>query len=385
MSSLLGEELVQAGHVPIPDGLSVDNVVGIVTVYDHRAHHANRSTAYRKSRIRTQLADGEWSLDGCHVFLGAIQGRHCYTMGRADNKSASPSTRDVYFPGSRVGIHQFNLAPVWKSDSWRLQSATETIAEVNGAPIQLSTPRTRKLSSQLPQAIHLRQNLVNHVLINGLRVEIFMLKTVRGLYPIQDYQLLELCPQLQEVVHRPETWARDRYLQRPDQISTNTYRVLERFTGNIETAKFFHHNDNGQDLRDAEFLKLAKDKVDASLVRYLQSVEINHIPAVITETHEGFEPYAALEKNIKEQHPRLRFAIASRLLRRLTSALTFLHFHKIVHGNVTKESALLRLLDFKPETVLPTSSPLLCHIDRRTTSQPRTANNTTQHIHKREV
>ncbi|CAN9398102.1 unnamed protein product [Alternaria alternata] len=306
-------------------------------------------------------------------------------MGRADNKSASPSTRDVYFPGSRVGIHQFNLAPVWKSDSWRLQSATETIAEVNGAPIQLSTPRTRKLSSQLPQAVHLRQNLVNHVLINGLRVEIFMLKTVRGLYPIQDYQLLELRPQLQEVVHRPETWARDRYLQRPDQISTNTYRVLERFTGNIETAKFFHHNDNGQDLRDAEFLKLAKDKVDASLVRYLQSVEINHIPAVITETHEGFEPYAALEKNIKEQHPRLRFAIASRLLRRLTSALTFLHFHKIVHGNVTKESALLRLLDFKPETVLPTSSPLLCHIDRRTTSQPRTANNTTQHIHKREV
>jgi hypothetical protein len=352
MSGLLGEELVQAGHVPIPDGLSVDNVVGIVTVYDHRAHHANRSTAYRKSRIRTQLADGEWSLDGCHVFLGAIQGRHCYTMGRADNKSASPSTRDVYFPGSRVGIHQFNLTPVWKSDSWRLQSATETIAEVNGAPIQLSTPRTRKLSSQLTQAVHLRQNLVNHVLINGLRVEIFMLKTVRGLYPIQDYQLLELRPQLQEVVHRPETWARDRYLQRPDRISTNTYRVLERFTGNIETAKFFHHNDNGQDIRDAEFLKLAKDRVDASLVRYLQSVEINHIPAVITETHEGFEPYAALEKDIKEQHPRLRFTIASKLLRRLMSALTFLHFHKIVHGNVTKESALLRLVDFKPETVL---------------------------------
>lgn len=273
-------------------------------------------------------------------------------MGRADNKSASPSTRDVYLPGSRVGIRQFNLAPVWKSDSWRLQSATETIAEVNGAPIQLSTPRTRKLSGQLPQAVHLRQNLVNHVLINGLRIEIFMLKTVRGLYPIQDYQLLELRPQLQEVVHRPETWAQDRYLQRPDQISTNTYRVLERFTGNIETAKFFHHNDNGQGLRDAEFLKLAKDKVDASLVRYLQSVEINHIPAVITETHEGFEPYAALEKDIKEQHLRLRFTIASKLLRRLMSALTFLHFHKIVHGNFTKESALLRLMDFKPETVL---------------------------------
>ncbi|KAL1793641.1 hypothetical protein ACET3X_008623 [Alternaria dauci] len=34
------------------------------------------------------------------------------------------------------------------------------------------------------------------------------------------------------------------------------------------------------------------------------------------------------------------------------SALNFLHSHKILHGNVTKESVLLRLADFKPESVL---------------------------------
>ncbi|KAG9195977.1 hypothetical protein G6011_01098 [Alternaria panax] len=273
-------------------------------------------------------------------------------MGRADNKSASPSIRDVYFPGSRVGVHQFSLVPVWESNSWRLQSATETIAEVNDAPIQLSTPRTQKLLNQLPQAVHLRQNLVNLVLINGLRVEIFMLKTVRELYPAQNYQLLELPPNLQEVAHRPEAWAQDRYLQRSEQVSGNTYRVLERFTGKIETAKFFRHVENGPEFRDTEFLKFAKAKVDASLVRYLQSIEISHISAVITETHEGFESFAALEENIKGKHPRVRFTIASRLLRRLCSALAFLHSHKVIHGNLTKESVLLRLVDFRPEAVL---------------------------------
>jgi hypothetical protein len=273
-------------------------------------------------------------------------------MGRTDSKSALPPTRDVFLPGTRVGVHQFGLVPVWESNSWRLQSASETIAEVNGAPIQLSTPRTRKVPNQLPQAVHLRQSLVNHVSVNGLRVDIFMLKTVREVYPIQTFRPVELRPQLQEVTHRLEAWAHDRYLQRPEQVSVNSYRVLERFTGKIGTAKFFCHTENSHELRHAEFLKFGKAKVDESLVRYLQSAEIDQIPAVITETHKGFETYAALEEGIKNQHPRVRFMIASKLLRRLFSALAFLNFHKVIHAGVTKEGVLLRLVDFKPEAVL---------------------------------
>jgi serine/threonine protein kinase len=179
-----------------------------------------------------------------------------------------------------------------------------------------------------------------------------MLKAVREVYPTQTFWPVELRPQLQEVTHRPEAWARNRHLQHSQQISTNTYRVLERFTGKVETAKFFRHGENSHELRHTEFLKFGKTKLDASLVRYLQSVEINHIPAVITETYEYFEPYAALEEIIKKQHPRVRFTIASKLLRRLFSALAFLHFHKIIHANVTKKGILLRLVDFKPEAVL---------------------------------
>jgi serine/threonine protein kinase len=352
MSDFQENEPVEARHVPIPDGISPDNVVGIITVHDPQALHANRNTAYRKSRLRTLQEGGEWSLDGCHIFLHLVQGQACYTLGRSDSKNVTHLPRDVYLPGSNVGVHQFGIIPVWENNSWRLQSASETIAEVNGAPIQISTPRTRKLPTQLPQAIHLRQNLANHIIVSGLRVDICMLKMVREVFPIQIFDPADLRPQLQAVAHRPEAWARDRYIKCPEQISANSYRVLERFTGKIETAKFFRQAEHSDELRDAEFLKLGKAKVEESLVRYTQTLDIDHIPAVITETHEGFKTYAVLEEDIRQKHPRVRFTIASKLLRRLMSALAFLHFHKVVHGNVTKECILLRLVDFKPAAVL---------------------------------
>lgn len=275
MADLLGDEFTEARHPPIPDGLSADDVIGIITVHDPRALHGNRDTVYRKSRLRAPLPSGECSLAGCHVFLHVIQGRPCYTMSRTDSESALPPTRDVFLPGTRVGVHQFDLVPVWESNSWRLQSASETIAEVNGAPIQLSTPRTRKVPNQLPQAVHLRQSLVNHVSVNGLRVDIFMLKTVREVHPIQTFRLAELRPQLQEVTHRLEAWAHDRHLQRPEQVSVNTYRILERFTGKIETAKFFCHTESSHELRHAEFSSSGRPKLMHLLfVTYNQSRSI---------------------------------------------------------------------------------------------------------------
>ncbi|KAI4608200.1 hypothetical protein J4E80_009208 [Alternaria sp. BMP 0032] len=350
MSDMQEDEPIDARHPPIPDGLSPDSVVGIVTVHHPKAFHANHNTAYRKSRLRSPRAGGEWSLDGCHVFLHLVQGQPCYTIGLSNLESPKPPACDVYLPDDGADLLLFGIVPVWKNGSWRLQSASETITEVNGAPIQFSDPHAQ---NQFPQAIYLRQNLVNHVFVNGLRVDIFMLKAVRELYAMETAFLpSELHSHLQDVTHRPEAWARNRYLPLSEKVSANTCRVLERFTGKIETAKFFRLAGNRRELRDAEFLKFGKTKVDASVVRYLQSLDINHIPAVITETHEGFKAYAAFEEDIKKQHPRVRFTIASKLLRRLFSALAFLHFHKIVHGNVTKECVLLRLVDYKPEAVL---------------------------------
>ncbi|KAF1839063.1 hypothetical protein BDW02DRAFT_275057 [Decorospora gaudefroyi] len=340
------------GHPLVPDGMSIDDVIAIITVHDPQALQANRDTAFRKTRFRIPRAGGNWSLEGCHVLLHVVDGQPCYTLGRADSKGAVPSTRDVYLPGATTGIQQFCLLPVWESNCWRLQSVSETIAVVNGVPIQASTARTRRLPNRFPQAVHLRQDVVNEATVHGLQVDFWLLKTVREVYPIQVFWPQELHAELQDVASRPEDWARDQYILSQEQVSANSFRVVERFTAKVQTAKLFRNQQRGRGLRDAEFLKFSKEKVDASIVRYVQSVDIDQIPAVITDTHEGFQSYAVLEDDIKKQHPTIRFSIASKLLRRLFSALEFLHFNGIVHGKVSKESVLLRLVDFKPEAVL---------------------------------
>jgi serine/threonine protein kinase len=84
-----------------------------------------------------------------------------------------------------------------------------------------------------------------------------------------------------------------------------------------------------------------RQDVDASIVRYLQSTEIDQIPSIITSTHEGFATYSTLQDDIRKSHPGVRFAIATKLFRRLFSALAFLHFNGIVHGHVSNDSVLL--------------------------------------------
>ena len=75
MSYMQEDDPVHAHHPPIPDGLSPDSVVGIITVHDPQAFHDNCNTAYRKSPLSSPQAGGEWSLDGGHVFLHLVQGQ----------------------------------------------------------------------------------------------------------------------------------------------------------------------------------------------------------------------------------------------------------------------------------------------------------------------
>jgi hypothetical protein len=336
------------GHPAIPDGVSANDIVAIVTIHDPRAFEANQNTPYRKTQSRTPENNGAWYSEGCNVFLHFFNGQPCYTLGRSDSKGLR---RDVHLARRSVGIHQFTLLPNWDGNCWRLQSATETIASMNGAPIQDVTSRTRKLRTRLPHAIHLQQDVVNRVNVNGLNIDVWLLKTVREVYPSQVFWPSELLAEIQDFARRPEEWARDVYIMR-EQVSAKSYRVLQRFTGKVETAKLFQDQQRGRELRDVEFVKFGKEKVDASLVRYQQSVDIDQILAVITDTHEEYATYAAFEAGIKQQHPDIRFLGAPKLLRRLFSALAFLHFHGIIHGNVSKESVLLRIMDFKLESVL---------------------------------
>ncbi|CAO2649517.1 Nn.00g069020.m01.CDS01 [Neocucurbitaria sp. VM-36] len=340
------------GHPPIPPEVPVEAVIAIVSIYDAQAANVNRDTPFRKTALNSQRPD-----EGCHIFLHQIEGQPCYIFGRigqVGNKVAAPDTepRDVLLPGTRVGMKQFVLVPVWESNIWRLLSRTETVATVNNVPIQAFTNRTKKNKGPLPHAVHLKTSTVNRISIKGLLLDIWVLKSVREVYPTSVFDPEPLQYHLQDVTRRPEQWARDRYILSSEHVSANSFRVVERFTSEVGTAKLFRDEHHGLRLRDEEFLKFGKEDVDVSLVQYQQSVEIDNIPAVITSTHNDFVSYVALQADIKTQHPGVRFSIAAKLLRRLFSALGFLHFQRIIHGHITQENVLLRLKDYEPEAVL---------------------------------
>ncbi|RMZ73207.1 ankyrin repeat [Pyrenophora seminiperda CCB06] len=340
----------QLEHLTTAAGVDPNDVVAIVTIHHSQALDVNQRTPFPKHTLLRTEAGREPSLDGCHIFLQSLGEDPAYSMGRHN----STVDRDVYFPGSEAGPYQYYLLPLWDSDCWRLQSFSESLATVNGVPIMNSTPRTKKLSTQYPHAVHLEQHRVNHTFIKTLQVDIWLLKTAREALSQTHFSpiLPELQSQLQDVDEHDEPWSRQRYIIRRGQVSTSSCRVTQRFTGELETAKLFRDDEWGREKRTEEFRMFAKEKVDASIVRYHRMTEIGQVPAIITDTHEGFQSYAELEAEIKTFHPGIRFSIAAKLLRRLFSALAFLHFKGIIHGSVSKESVLLNLVNSRPGFVL---------------------------------
>lgn len=346
-----------AGHPPVPLGVASDDAIGIVSIHHPRASDINRKTQFIKTERTRESADGQsWrTSEGCDIFLHPIDGQPCFTLGRGDTKSPGSSmmeTRDVYFPGTTSRKKHFILIPVWDLNLWRLQSVTETVGTVNGVPIQAYTNRTKNKTGALPQAIHMKQASANHIIVNGLHIDIWLLKSVRDVYPRKTFTPEPLKDHLQNVAHRPEQWAHNRYFLGEEQVSARSYQVIERFTGEMQTAKLFPNTRRGRQIRDQEFLNWAKREVDASIAQYLQSVEVESSPAIMTASHEGYASYATLRDEITAQHLGVRFSIATRLLRRLFSALNFIHFHGIVHRGVSQDSVLLRIMDRKAESVL---------------------------------
>jgi hypothetical protein len=342
--------MAPAGHPTISNDIPPDEVVAIVTVHHPQAEHANRDTPY----VTSPLAVGDGP--GVNIFLHRINGQWCFSMGRETNNDTGTAAyrvpHDVSLPGTNVGLRQCILFPDWDRDRWRLQSLSEIVAHVNGAPVQNYTKRMKRRPSPLPKIIYLEQSVVNYIVINGLQVDVWLMKSVREAYKPGYVTLEPLEAEVQNVAHRPEQWARNRYSPAGEQVSAKSIRVIDRFTGETQTAKQFRTGEDRQQIRDREFFMFNKQDVDASIVRYLQSTEIDQIPSVITSTHEGFATYSALRDDIRKSHPGVRFAIASKLLRRLFSALAFLHFNGIIHGHVSNDSVLLRLVNEEVEHVL---------------------------------
>jgi hypothetical protein len=346
---------------PIPQGCpdiltqdELESTVAVVTVHDQgmRVAAINHSTAFRKVRISAS-EDAPDDVIGWHLVLPRFANQPYYRFGRylESNKYVE---LDVYLPGTIVATKQFTLTPDHSNNCWRYHSNSETLATVNGVPIQNSTARTRKKPVQYPHVIYLDQSGPNHVDIHGLKLTIWLLKSATDvLGTTKNKTLVPMVSTVQDVSSQSEPWARVRYFVDSNaNVSRKSYPIIERFTGERGTAKLFGRGANAASRRDTEFLRMTKPTVNQSIVRYLQTDDINGIPAIITSTHDGFVPFKTCLEDIQKEHPSLRCRMASAMLRQLFSALEYLHHNYILHQHVTGRSVLLRFAGKELDRIL---------------------------------
>ena len=346
---------VPVGRPEIPAGVSTEDVVAIVTVHSSRASLVNQASIYAQEDVfeADNNSGNPPVLVGVNIFLHRHLDSTGYSMGRAmADPKAVQMLLDVYLPDSRIAKRQFEVVPDWERDCWRLQSTTTTKTMVNGAPIQLPTQRKTDKGKQVPIMTFLKQSDVNIITIRDFQIDIWLMKSVRQVHGPNDFVLHPILPVFQDVADRPEQWARDRFIATTEQVSAQTVGVIDRFNGKISAAKIFRSGNHPQQSREHEFLAFSKRDVDASIVRYLQTTQIDGLPAIIMDTHAGFQTYGALKHDIHKSHPGIRFSIASKMALRLYRALAWMHFHDIVHGHVSEENVLIRVKDGKPEHVL---------------------------------
>ncbi|KAF1933774.1 uncharacterized protein M421DRAFT_1145 [Didymella exigua CBS 183.55] len=336
----------------IPPSVSSDDAVAIIPVNDPEFSTHLQDTTFRKTDIVRRWSTRtrrKTTIVGAQVFLLRAEDKFEYTFGRISAAGATTNMPDVRLPGSRVAKQQFKLVPDWEVNPWRIHSMSETVFIVNDVPLQKPTPRTRKFKDPFPHVLYLNQTGLNRVVVQDVQIDIWLTKNPREVITSEDYQPDLVEQPLQNVQHRLEDWAQSHYLPGSNQVSNNSFSVLQRFTGQQFVAKLFRDN---APRRDEEFLMFNRKQVDASIVQYLQSTEVASIPVIITSLHHGFASYASLRQSLMQRHPGSRFSVATKLLRRLYPALEFLHFHGIAHGNVSHNSVLMHLVNDKVEQVL---------------------------------
>lgn len=335
----------------IPDDINEDEVLAIVTVHHARAQEANQDIPHATRPILPG-----WNVSGIHVFLRQLNGSPSFIIGRqiSDERvlRGVRAEHDIYLPDSTVGMRQCVLQPVPEQNLWRLHSTSNIVATVNGAPIRDYKPTSKRQPNPLPKALYLKQSGVNTVTVKTMHFNIWLLKSAQEACRPGNFYPSMIPANVQDVTNRSEQWARNRYDMTEEQVSTKTFRVINRYTGDKETAKVFRKGQHSQQLRNAELLLMSKADIDASIVRYRQSTEIETMPAIITDTYDGLATYESLRGDIYRSHPDLRFEVASKLVRRLFSALTWMHFNGIIHGGVSNDSVLLRIFDGKLYQVL---------------------------------
>lgn len=243
----------------IPEQVPIDNLVAIVYIHHPDAFVVNRDIEF-KARVLDEDPTGQnENVLGCCLYLQHVVGRPFYNFGRskARHMPEAAAQVDVHLPNSRIAVKQFTLAPSREVNCWRVEVASETTMQVNDVPIQKYTNRTMKQHVNMPQALYLDISRVNHVHVHGLQIDIWLIKTVKDILASEpDYHEARLREDLQNIDGRREVWAQRVYIRARDadqvsKISTNSYRMIQRFTGDTVTAKFFY-GPHGRLERDRE-------------------------------------------------------------------------------------------------------------------------------------
>ncbi|KAF2999662.1 hypothetical protein E8E13_000697 [Curvularia kusanoi] len=336
----------------VPQSVSPDEVVAAVIIMHPEIPTGVPDNAFRTTQLiyrRPTRAQTNTAV-GAHVYLTRAENKFEYTFGRQTRADSNArNIPDVPLPGTGIAKRLFKLVPDWEANTWRIDSMSTTVYRVNNVPLQKPTQYTRQIRGAFPHVLYLDQSVVNRVVIQDVQIDIWLFRAPREVMTSSTYTADPIEPGLQNVGGRNEDWAQSQYLPSHDQVSGSSWAVLHRFTGQRFTAKLFRAN---TERLDEEFRMFNRQQVDGSVVRYLQSTRISNIPVIITDSCMNFHSYASQRGNIHDLHPALRFAVATKLLLRLFSALEFLHFHGIVHGSVSRDSVLMHVVDDRVKQVL---------------------------------
>ncbi|KAJ4353747.1 uncharacterized protein N0V89_005477 [Didymosphaeria variabile] len=367
----------------IPDSVSRNDLVAVVVVKHDDAYDVNHNSAYeRRELFEKNSITGRNQSCAAQIYLHRLASQPKYSFGKgylpeqepepqleSDCKSKSKSETDldsslesesgeevdqarpipiydVYLPIRSAVKQLFELMPDGPAGCWRIEATSMAVVTVAGVEIQKPQPRTttKKKKSKslrsLPHALYLDASVMSVITFGNITINLWLIQSpVEVLRSDRDFKANNLQKESQN------DWAKDAYIWdlRKKQVSFNSWRVTQRFTETVATAKIYKHA-NGIGDRDREMLMFSKQNTHHSIVHYQLAAELHGVPVAITDTHESMISFAAMQRDLPSMHPGARFKLAAAIFRPLFSALEWLHYNRIVHGSVTPASVLLQVV-----------------------------------------
>lgn len=338
--------------------------MAIVVVKHKDAHAYNHNSSYScRALFKADPTTSREEPSGARIYLHRNDSRPTYSFGKGflPESEASESedganplppdpVYDIYLPIRSAVKQLFELVPDRETGRWRIDATSSSIVTVAGVDLRKpqlkATPKKdMKPAQSLPHSVYLDASVMTVITYGDITVKLWMIQSPGDVLRTErDFKANSLHHELQNVENRIEDWAQNPYIwdRRTDSVSSSSWRVTQRFTGELATAKFYQGVTSIND-RDREMLMFSKANNHSSIVRYYMATELHGVPAAITDTHQAMVSFAALEPNLPSVHPGIRCRLAADMFRPLFSALEWLHCNRIIHASVAPASVLIQI------------------------------------------